>query len=302
LNNQAVIALIGAINNQNKFSGSKKQQRQIINIKQSGLIVNLINLSDKKFAPKHNNVGLARDCAAREICLRFQSAKLGDRGVIAMTDCDCRFSSNYIFELIRTFGNPEVNAVAGNWITEIDKSVPYRKFVRQAVAIHLKNETSRPRSLPSRRLPLKNSVITNGQNLAVSCAAFTAVGGVPHFGSMEDLVFGQKLRGLPGKAIFNPNFFIVGNIRMSERAGMTSFGRRVKSIVESIESFSNGQANKIYILDHAKVVSLFKQVIDYLRRGELDESILKSLLQSSGANISDLAASDIRQLVRVLIK
>lgn len=313
LQNQKTISFIKYLNGQGPtcpFKLSAGQKKSIAAIKKSKMNIGVLDLSSATSAHEHNNVGLARDLGGAEICKRFLSAPIGNNGIIAMTDCDCRFSENYISELIRTFHRGDVNAAAGRWLTEIDPSLNHQQLLEQALAIHIEAETDvKNYKAPRRRLALKfrrrhnfkSLFLITGPNMAVRAAAWLAAGGVPHLSSFEDIIFGFKLMGLPGDTVYNPNFWVAALVRVSERAGMASLGRRVKVMAESIDDFMKGRQSKVYIPDKKKMFKLFADIHSLVRRRGLNEKSLKQHLVKHGADMEGFDDAAILELVGVIL-
>lgn len=312
LQNQKIIKFLNFIIQNRKtasFDLSLKQKRAAAKIRKSGLVIHIIDKSSLRFASQVDSANTARNLAGAEICRRFLTVSAGRDGVIAMTDCDCRFSRNYIEELIRTFDYKEVNRAAGRWHTEVDPALPHRKFFRQALAIHFGQETNLPRkNLVARRLPLKfqkkdkskKMIPISGQNMAVRARAWLKVDGIGSRYSFDDMIFAYKVSGLPGDSVYNPNFWVSTQIRVSERVGMVGLGRRVKTIYDSIEDFLRGRTNKVYIPDMGKIIRMLTLIHRSLTRGRLDASGLEKCLLEHGMQLDEIEKKDIEELAECL--
>jgi len=289
------------------FKINKKQLTAITVIRSAGLIVHALDMSSLPFASEFDSVGAARDRGGAVICQRFLSVPVGRKGIIAMTDCDCRVSPNYIAELIGVFAKPSINGVAGKWFTEIDPALPYKKLVEMGVAIHFGADHSYKKAQQGKRLPLlfqkkdslKKIILTNGQNMAVTVRAWTGAGGVPHYSSFEDIIFGRRVTSLPGDTVYDPNFYVVTLARISERVGVMGFGRRVKHIVESISLKMKGRHFEISIPHRQQALGFLADIFALREHGLLTEERIWELFAKWNISEESISQTHIKTLAEL---
>jgi len=288
--------------------GLREDQKEKINdIKRSGIVIRFIDKSSPENAGVDNNVGMARNRGCAEACWRFFGAGIGETGVVATTDCDCRFSENFVSELIRSFKEYPINGMAGNLEAEADIGSDDAALIRRILEIN--NE---PRPWPKELLDtgrrmffkkqdkLPHQVLYTGQNLAFSVRAFVMAGGFPPFDSWEDTRFGANISALPGDVVKNLNYTITTLARPSQRAGLSSFGRRVKFILDSVEDFRQGRAKHIYMVDGPAVDSFLQKMFALGRQGGLRPGNLKDLMDAHGMDREGFGDEQAREVVEAV--
>lgn len=287
------------------FDLNREQQQIMFEIRKSGLQIRLTDKSSVRFADALNNCGSAKNFGGTEICRRFGTAKAGSNGIIALLDCDCRVSESFLKEILETFKNPEINLVAGKWLTEVDPSHPYSEALAKAAAIHFGVDNSLKNfKVSKKRLIIqlqkgdkhKKPIARIGHNMAVRVSAWLAVGGFPRLSSFDDIIFGQRITELPGDVAFNPNYWVCNLLRPSERAGMASIGRRMKAIIESIEYFAEGRGQEVLLPDLRKINRLFLAVFESLNQDLLTPELLLGHLKNYGVSVQNLTNRDVFDL------
>lgn len=314
LQNRKAVAFLRFLNSKKRkcpFSLSLGQERGVLEIRKSGLVVSVLDKTLPQHAEVIDNVGAARDWGGAEICADFLSVHAKENGIIAMTDCDCRVSNNYIYELIKSFKPEDVNVVAGRWLTEVDPALAHGELLRQAFAIHVGGHTDfkyyaeselQMQTKSHKRHGVAKVHMSNGQNMAVRVRAWLASGGVPHISSFEDLIFGQRLSVLPGEMVYNPNFSVITLLRVSERVGMAGIGRRVRTMHSSIEDFLAGRSGQIAIPDRNKMFGLFNDVYSSVCAQKLTSKILCKHLLKYGVDLNLIDAADIQNLTVIIME
>lgn len=310
LQNQKIISFFKFLNgeiSEPPFLLTDNQRRQVMEIWRSGLTINLVDHSTESYAYERANAGTAKDSGGWIAHQRLASQK--GQGIIAICDCDCRFSENFVAEIIESFKFPNVAAVSGPWFTEVDPALDHREILEQAAALHFGKEYSiRHRQPLTEKAPLrfqkrdkiKKSVFVSGPTAIVSTGAWKGVGGMEHTNSFEDIIFKNKLQDLPGEIIYNPNFWVVNLFRVSERAGMASVGRRVGLMVESIEKFLGGQTKEVALPDLQKSRRLFDAVIASVRMGRLTPEELEDQLKSHDVEMDNIDRQDLHKLTETI--
>lgn len=276
------------------------------------LIMHIIDKSSKNTAEKLDSANMARHWAGTKICERFFKLPIGENGIIALSDCDCEFSKNYVAEIIRTFKPLKVNRVAGKWQTRADKSYPHPQLLKQALAIHgglLTDHKIRVR--PARRAPLvfqkghklTRPISSTGQNLTVRVRAWLRVGGIGSSYSFDDMIFGYKVSALPGETVYNPNISVCTLARASERVGAVSLGRRIKMIQEAIDNFLSGKSSEIRLPDWQKMVVLFHQIHKFIKADKaITEDLLWDWFKKYGMDVERVKPRAVGELASLLNK
>lgn len=251
-------------------------------------------------------MGAARDFGGEEVYKRLLKSK--SEAVIAMIDCDCRVSPNYIEELIFTFQNPVVNGSAGKWLIKIDSKLPCHELVAKALEMHLgKNLLEKDYKPVQKRLPFKyqkkdkmvKNILINGQNMAIRVSAWQKAGGMMHLKSFEDLILGAKITDLPGDVVYNPNFTVTTLARKSDRVGMTGFGRRVEYIVKSAAEYHKGKIAEVHVPELYNLFQFFVRLFHVYSQHLLNERILENLLSLYGVNVKTLTKEEMKILLRL---
>lgn len=282
---------------------------KISKITASGINVRALDFSSAKKAKKINNVGAARDLGAREICRRFINTRAGLNGVIGLLDADCRVSTNYISELIRTFSDRRVNGAAGKWFIEIDKNLSSGNLLLRALKIHFGPKALvQTRSLAKKRQPvllqkkdkLARHLLVNGQNMAVRAESWIKAGGMPHWRSFEDLVFGSKVTDLPGDVAYNPNYHVVALARPSRRVGMTGMGRRVGLMVRAARDCHRGKTEGLHVPNLQNLFQFFVKIFLANANGQLHEANIRKYFTEHGVQASGFSKQEIRKIARLV--
>ena len=242
LSNQAALKFINLINTPNKkleLRFNKKYQAALKKIRQSKIIVHAVDKSSPQNAEPENCVAHARNRGSLEASVRFLNTPIGLKGVIAMTDADTKVSTNYIRTLIEIYTQyPFLNGVAGITKHEIDTKLTHSDLVEQAFVLHTGRSVNS--LMPNEKIifrrghKLNHQILVSGQDLTVTIKSWLLAGGVPDRLSGEDFGFGRLVADLPGDIASTNLYTTFPLIRISERAGIGSYGRRVKRIHKSI--------------------------------------------------------------------
>jgi hypothetical protein len=266
LKNQRALQVIKLIRGRIKkiaFPLSKNQQKHIQEIRESGLVVHAIDKSSLENADEYNNVGVAKNRAGAEICQRFLSVPAAENGIIALTDCDCWFSENYIAYIIETYKEFKLNGLSGGILTEPDPKLANGGMVLQCLRIQRGQSAIRAKIPPASRMflqrkhDIKKPLLCDSQNITVTVKSWLAVGGSPKFASWENKYFMEKVMALPGEVGRNTGYTVYTLVRASKRAGLSSFGRRVYYIEQAIKNYKSGRSGKTLIHNENKSVEFF---------------------------------------------
>jgi hypothetical protein len=273
LNNQETLALINFINGTLETPPewlSSTQLEAIQRIKEKKIRVSAIDKSSPETAEEENNVGIARDRAAAEICQRFMSVDAKTNGIIALADCDSSFSENFVRALIDSFEQNNIKGVSGNLEFTIDPNLPNKDLVQKAFDIYMgrKKSTTDYADAPT-FVEQDSGALMSGTNMAVSVKSMGLVEGIPPQAGGEDINFGKKVENLPGKVAKNYDYTITTRIRASERTGVQGNGRIVKKMSDSIEAFLEGRSQGIFIEDKEAVNTFFSSLIQAQKQGQL---------------------------------
>ena len=107
-------------------------------IQASGLKIHFVDNSSLDSADEENHVGHARNRGFLEITARFLANGQSERGIAAMTDCDCRLSPEYISAILSAFErHPFLDGLSGAIEHEIDESLPNHRLVKKAFDAHV---------------------------------------------------------------------------------------------------------------------------------------------------------------------
>jgi hypothetical protein len=285
---------------------SGENLKQIKKIWQSGLRVRLINKSTLKNAEAENNVGLARRLAAGGIVRRFHKNGQKERGIILITDADCAFSPNTIYELIGTFKKYRINGMAGNLSPITDPEFPEPRLLKKVLEVS-GELMPWPKSLlrPGKNLYFEKgdslgfAVLKTGQNMAVSAGAYLLAGGFDDLDSSEDVLLGQKISNLPGDIVKNLNYTVTTIVRPSVRTGAGALGRRIKFILDSVENYRLGKSKKIFMLDRKKISEFYFYLSSLGKSRMLNVQWLKKLLLLYGFNTDGLPQKELRRMAEI---
>lgn len=265
LANQESIRLIKYINGESQEIPeglTTEQAEQIEEIKKSQIKINVIDKSSPNTSEEENNVGVARDRAGAEIVDRFMTSSGNTEGAIAITDCDCTFSRNFIKSLIQSFEQHKINGVSGNLEFEIDPSLPNQELMKKAFDIYMGKDGPKEdySGEPNFKFQ-KEGALQAGANMAVTAKAWAMVNGMPRIAGGEDIRFGKNIEDLRGQVAKNYDYTITSLIRVSERTGLQGNGRIVKKIKESVDDFVAGKTDRIVVEDREMVDKFFNGVL-----------------------------------------
>ncbi|MCX6797485.1 MAG: glycosyltransferase family A protein [Candidatus Doudnabacteria bacterium] len=286
---------------------------KIKEIKKSGIRVRLIDKSSLPFADRDNFLAKARNRAGAEIAKRFLRLPVGEKGIVAFTDCDCWFSNNYISKIIESFDLYDINGLAGKLELKIDPSIPYADLVEKAVNIHMGIEVDpvfqKIQDGASGQLlyfqkedKLPYQMLTTGQNIIVLVRSLALVGGVPIVHSASDVHFGRAITNLPGDTLLNTGFRVYSYTRVSERAGLASFGRRVKKISDSITKYMEGKSDKIFVPDRKAGKIFYYLIFTASKEGDLSPEYLKVAMEELGFKKNTLSKKELQSICLVIDK
>jgi hypothetical protein len=303
--------------NNNKQEAKQKSpaflsnQKAIIFLREfkgGGLHIRVIDKSSLQFADKYNHVAHARNRGCLEIALRFCQNGQGARGIMAMTDADCRVSSNYISSLIKVFKyNNQINGVSGAVHNEIDEGLPHFRQVGLAFNAHVGfSGRFSPAAKYKDGLALKKqhklkyNPLNTGQDLAVSVGAWLMAGGFPNRPSGEDFHFGRLVENLPGDIAVTDAYTVFPLVRISTRTGLAAFGRRVEKISLAVDNFCAGKSRQVWIPDNDLQRELFRQLSRQGLKGSLTGEKTLKLLKQQGCNCAGLEALIMAELAELM--
>lgn len=300
LANQETIKLIKFINGEGTTIPeglTPEQIEQIEKIRDSKIVVNVIDKSSTDTAYEENNVGIARNRAGAEIIDRFLNSSAQTDGIVAITDSDCIFSPNYVRSLIQSFDEHRINGVSGNLEFEIDPSLPNKELIQRAFDIYMGKEGPKKdySDEPSFKIQAEGALMS-GANMAVSARSWAQVDGMPPLAGGEDIRFGQSVEKLPGQVAKNYDYTTTSLIRVSERTGLQGNGRIVKKIKESIDAYLAGETDKIVIEDREAVNSFFNGVISASTERRLTGKLIMDLMTQNNFKPSEIAETEFNEL------
>ncbi len=242
--NEQTLALISALQSgvipENLDDEQKAACQKIID---SGIRVYAVDKasSGSAFTPDQANVGSARDRGMAEAVERFFARRVD--GIIAQSDADVAFDSNYLATLVRTFEeDPDLVGVAGkaefDKLPEVEAALPEiangAAEVYQAVWNRLLfNELgTKPDEADT-----KEDIHFFGCGMSSRAYASAKADGVSHIAGGEDTVFGSALQG-QGKVINQPDAVVHPLARFSARTEVgAGHGQR---LLAAAESYANG--------------------------------------------------------------
>jgi len=304
LTNQKALKFLNFLNVQKeKYPPQyKKYKKQILKIQHSGIYIRVIDKSSLHNADKINNVGSARSSGSLEICRRFSTINKEDSGIIIITDCDCRFSSNYVEKIINDFKKYKLNALCGRVDLEFSENLPHKELVEKAVKIHLsrgiKIKHKKSGIIFQKHGKIPKPLLKSGANIAVGVSAYLKSGGFEPVSSFEDTDFGLRVCGLLGECAKDFSYTIFVLARPSSRAGGASLGRRVEKIIKAVKNYKLGKSGKKLFVPDLMVAKLFFLTLkkNIAQRGiNLTEFI--SLLKEFGFNPSKFQEKELRYLL-----
>lgn len=302
LANQESIRLIKYINGESQEIPeglTTEQAEQIEKIKKSQIKINVIDKSSPNTSEEENNVGVARDRAGAEIVDRFMTSSGNTEGAIAITDCDCTFSRNFIKSLIQSFEQHKINGVSGNLEFEIDPSLPNQELMKKAFDIYMGKDGPKEdySGEPNFKFQ-KEGALQAGANMAVTAKAWAMVNGMPRIAGGEDIRFGKNVEELRGQVAKNYDYTITSLIRVSERTGLQGNGRIVKKIKESIDDFVAGKSDKIVVEDREMVNKFFNGVLRANENKTLKGNLILDLMKDCGFKQNNIPESEYDELAR----
>ncbi|TSC90988.1 MAG: hypothetical protein CEN90_715 [Parcubacteria group bacterium Licking1014_17] len=302
LTNQESINLIKFINGESEDAPknlTEEKIKQIEKIKKSQIKINVIDKSSPNTSEEENNVGVARDRAGAEIVDRFMTSSGNTEGAIAITDCDCTFSRNFIKSLIQSFEQHKINGVSGNLEFEIDPSLPNQELMKKAFDIYMGKDGPKEdySGEPNFKFQ-KEGALQAGANMAVTAKAWAMVNGMPRIAGGEDIRFGKNVEELRGQVAKNYDYTITSLIRVSERTGLQGNGRIVKKIKESIDDFVAGKSDKIVVEDREMVDKFFNGVLRANENKTLKGNLILDLMKYCGFKQNNIPESEYDELAR----
>jgi len=294
---------------------SKSEIATAEKIKKSGLKVIVLDNSSLDKAAELNNVGVARNAAAVWAAEEFLKSKAGQQGIIAMTDCECILSPNYVREITATFKKfPRLNGLSGQLMISAPPEMPYAPLVVEAVRLHLEKENKKfketleeaPDKIKQTKKiffqkadNLPDLGLTSGQNMAVTAKAFLQAGGIPPLYSSEDRVFGSRVEKLEGDVAKNYGYWVEAELRPSQRAGWGSLGRRVSVIAKAVEDFMQGKSERILVPDLEGSKKFHEAVNRLYFSGKLTGKEMLRLTQEYGFTPHNLSGEFLQQWVEI---
>lgn len=289
--NQKAIALIKYMNGQSDKAPhdiSDRQQRLIDQIRKSGVVVHVIDKSSCGYAEEFNTAGMAKDRVGAEICKRFITTPQGFDGIVAITDCDCTFSPNYIQALIDAFESQQIKGLLiGNLDFSLDPALPNTALTKKALEIFFEADGTFAKSNKNTGLEEKNGVYNKetfmrGANMAVKARTWALVGGHSKVPSGDDLAFGRKVYEQTGSLIKSYDYTVTTIFRASERVGSQGMGRIVASVNDSVTKFLEGEADKVLIEDMDKTRKFYGAIKEAHLAGKLTGAfILEQMKRNS---------------------
>lgn len=242
IENQETLHILNAFQTGDTPAGLSEEETQLFDqIRTSGIKIFAIDkASDGRTLPQTDaNVGGARNRGVAEAVERFFEQK-GENGIIAQSDADVRFSSNYIASLIGVFKkDPELVGIAGKM--EFDMSDEMRELLSKSTAVA--ELMTRYRWVTERLKSGKhgrdtNRVAFSGGNMASRAYEAGLVRGVPKLPGGEDPAFGFRLADI-GKTVMSDEVLTHPLDRFSARTHVTAgHGQKRLQLRDMLESGS----------------------------------------------------------------
>jgi GT2 family glycosyltransferase len=300
LANQESIRLIKYINGESREIPeglTTEQIEQVEKIRKAEIKINVIDKSSVNTSDEENNVGVARDRAGAEIIDRFMKSSGNTEGAIAITDCDCIFSRNFIKSLIASFEEHKINGVSGNLEFEIDSSLPNQELIKKAFDIYMgKDGPKKDYSGEPNFKIQKEGALQAGANMTVTAKAWAMVNGMPRIAGGEDIRFGKNIEDLRGQVAKNYDYTITSLIRVSERTGLQGNGRIVKKIKESVDDFVAGKTDRIVVEDREMVDKFFNGVLRANESKALKGKLFLDLMKECNFKQNNIPESEYDEL------
>lgn len=270
-----------------KIFGAHKEA--IAEIRHSGIIIHAIDKSSLKNADAENYVTHARNRGALELALRFLSTPQKFTGIMATSDADCRFSPNYISIITSVLKKYKLNGLAGALEPESDFDLLYPAAIKKAFELHW---GASGRHSPAGRLGKKillkkrhrypHQLLISGQDIVVPIKTWLKTGGMPNRASSSDYHFGRLVESLPGDVGQSDEYTVQTLTRVSERAGLGCFGRRVKRIANFVGAYAQGKSDKIYVPDLQKQKLFMNALIQKASSKQLTGEMVGALAREHG--------------------
>lgn len=240
--NQLTLQLISAIQAGQIPEGLDDQQRlQARIIIERGIRVFAIDKSTgaQALPPESANVGTARDRGVAEVVERFR--KNGKDGIIAQSDSDVAFDSQYLANLVRVFAdNPDVVGVAGSLrfekTAEVEALFPpivealqdaYQGSWDKLLYEKLGRQGERFEENPE-------EVRFSGASMSSRAFAAAEAGGVPHIAGGEDPAFSRALKKV-GEVIKDGSVIARPEARLSARTEVgAGHGQRLLAAADTL--------------------------------------------------------------------
>lgn len=281
-------------------SADKTVIRRAGALRDKHLAVRVIDKFSAATAYEENNVGTASNRACAELANRFlTSTKAGQNGIIALADCDCILSPNFLQALTVDFVDPTVNACSGILQYAMPNSVKKTQILQKALETYLHRPLmirNQPKKLMRRNDSKTNRIISCCPNLAVRVRSYIAVGGMGKHISNAGTALAIKLSSLPGLTCVDMNYSVFVLARPSARADLFSFGRAVEFISRSVEAYMIGKANKV-LLPKTEDVRVFLGVAAGLaKNGKINEDNLRRLCEELQMPAERLSAANFKEL------
>lgn len=195
--NQTVLSFIQYLNGGELLECTEAEKIQLDRIKASGVRIHVVDKTSpgQAFAREVAHVGSARNRGVAEAVARFYGLK--KNGIVAQSDADTRFPSDYIFKILGVFRkDPDLIGIGGTHVPEIvdtgDALFEQTAFIASIAStfttlVLLKEEGFTARAQAG------SPMFFAGSNMASRAFETALVGGVPTIEAGEDTRFGLKL-------------------------------------------------------------------------------------------------------------
>ncbi len=299
--NQQTIKILNYLSGQSSVAfpiEAEKFRVDLEEIRDSGLQIRVIDKSTEAKAEIQNTVGLARNFAGNEVCRSFLTqTAVKENGILVSTDCDCRFSENYVSGIINSFANYQLISLSGSLELEADPAQTFGSDVLTATKLHLNWHLIKPAGAQISFYSQDDGEKLNRLatvNIAVTVKAWLAAGGVPSMHSLEDLFFCKKIFGLPGNFAKSPEFSVSILNRISHRAGALSLGRRVGVINLAVEEYRKGNNQKMLVPDILWLSRFYLMLTRAIELKSLNAELLKWLMEENHfKNLGDIKVREL---------